>query len=67
MLTKHTEKKLDGIYTTMLQAIMNKSWKKHPMKKQLHNSTKTYLPSQKPSKKDEQDMWDSAGEARTNS
>ena len=27
----------------------------------------TYLPSQKPSKLDEQDMWDTTGEARMNS
>ena len=30
MLTKHMEKKLDGNYTRMLQAILNKSWKQHP-------------------------------------
>ena len=29
-------KKLDGNYTRMLQAILNKSWKQHPMKKQLY-------------------------------
>ena len=36
MLTKHMEKKLDGNYTRMLQAILNKSWRKHPTKQQLY-------------------------------
>ena len=31
-LTKRPEKKLDGNYTRMLQAILNKSWRKHPTK-----------------------------------
>ena len=31
-LTKRMEKKLDGIYTRMLRAILNKSWKQHPTK-----------------------------------
>ena len=35
MLTKGMEKKLDGNYTRMLQAILNKSWKQHPTKQQL--------------------------------
>ena len=35
-LTKRTEKKLDGNYTTMLQAILNKSWRQHPTKQQLY-------------------------------
>ena len=30
------EKKLDGNYTRMLQAILNKSWKQHPTKPQLY-------------------------------
>ena len=29
-LTKRREKKLDGNYTTMLRAILNKSWRQHP-------------------------------------
>ena len=29
-LTKRLEKKLDGNYTRMLQAILNKSWRQHP-------------------------------------
>ena len=35
-LTKRMEKKLDGIYTRMLRAILNKSWMKHPTKQQLY-------------------------------
>ena len=35
-LTKCTEKKLDGIYTRMLQAILNMSWKQNPTKQQLY-------------------------------
>ena len=40
MLTKRMEKKLDGNYTRMLQAILNKSWRQHPTKQQLYS----YLP-----------------------
>ena len=36
MLTKWMEKKLDGNYTRMLQAILNKSWQQHPTKHQLY-------------------------------
>ena len=32
MLTKHMEKNLDGNYTRMLQAVLNKSWRQHPTK-----------------------------------
>ena len=35
-LTKHMEKKLDGNYTRMLQAILNKSWRQHHTKQQLY-------------------------------
>ena len=35
-LTKRLEKKLDGNYTTMLRAILNKSWRQHPTKQQLY-------------------------------
>ena len=35
-LTKRMEKKLDGNYTRMLRAIINKSWKQYPTKKQLY-------------------------------
>ena len=36
MLTKRLEKKLDGNYTRLLQAILNKSWRQHPTKHQLY-------------------------------
>ena len=36
MLTKQLEKKLDGNYTRILQAILNKSWRQHPTKHQLY-------------------------------
>ena len=35
-LTKWMEKKLDGNYTRMLRAILNKSWRQHPTKHQLY-------------------------------
>ena len=35
-LTKRLEKKLDGNYTRMLRAILNKSWRQHPTKPQLY-------------------------------
>ena len=35
-LTKRLEKKLDGNYTRMLQAILNRSWRQHPRKQQLY-------------------------------
>ena len=35
-LTKSMEKKVDGNYTRMLQAIMNKLWVQHPTKQQLY-------------------------------
>ena len=35
-LTKRLEKKLDGNYTRMLRAIMNKSWRQHPTRHQLY-------------------------------
>ena len=34
--TKRLKKKLDGNYTKMLRAILNKSWRQHPTKHQLH-------------------------------
>ena len=39
-LTKCMEKKLDGYYTRILRAILNKSWRQHPTKQQLYG----YLP-----------------------
>ena len=41
MLTKHMEKKLHSNYTRMLQAVLNKSWRQHPTKRQLYG----HLPS----------------------
>ena len=35
-LAKRMEKKLDGNYTRMLRAILNKSWRQHPTKPQLY-------------------------------
>ena len=36
-LTKWPERKLDGNYTTMLRAILNKSWWQHPTRHQLYD------------------------------
>ena len=36
MLTKRMKKKLDGNYTRMLWAVLNKSWRQHPTKQQLY-------------------------------
>ena len=64
-LTKRLEKKLDGNYTRMLRAILNKSWRQHPTKHQLLQPT--CLPSWKLYKLDKPDMQDIAGEAGTSS
>ena len=40
-LTKRLEKKLDGNYTRILRAILNKSWRQHPTRHQLYG----HLPS----------------------
>ena len=60
-LTKRLEKKLDGNYTRMLRAILNKSWQQDT------NCTATYPLSRKLSKLDEPGMQDTAGEAEMNS
>ena len=62
MLTKHMEKKLDGNYTRMLQAVLNKSWRQHPTKQQLYN----YLPPILKTIQDRQTRY-TAREVRTNS
>ena len=36
-LTKQLEKKLDGNYTRMLRAILNRSWRQHPTSHQLYS------------------------------
>ena len=61
---KRLEKKLDGNYTRILRAILNKSWRQTP---QSTNYTDTYLPPRKLSMLDEPDMQDTAGEAGTGS
>ena len=35
-LTKRLEKKLDSNYTSMLRAILNRSWQQHPTRRQLY-------------------------------
>ena len=57
-LTKQLEKKLNGNYTRMLRAILNKSWRQTP---QGTNYTATRLPSRKLSKLDEPDMLEKQG------
>ena len=37
-LTKRLEKKIDGNYTKMLRAMLNKSWRQHPTKHQLYGN-----------------------------
>ena len=60
---KKKKKKLDGNCTKMLPVILNKSWKQYLTKQQLYGHLP---PSQTPSKLDEQEMWDTTGEAKTN-
>ena len=36
-LTKRLKKKLDGNYTRMLRAILNKSWRQHPTRHQIYS------------------------------
>ena len=62
--TKWLKKKLDGNYTRMLRAILNKSWRQPP---QGTKYTANCLPSRKLYKLDEPDTQDTVGEARTNS
>ena len=63
-LTKRLEKKLDGNYTRMLRAVLNKSGRQHPTRHQLYGHL---APSRKLYKLDEPDTRDTAGEARTSS
>ena len=63
-LTKRPEKNLDGNYTRMLRAILNKSWCNTP---QDTNSTATCLLSRKLFELDKPDMQDTTGEAGMNS
>ena len=59
-LTKRLEKKVDGNYTRMLHAILNKSWRQHPTRHQLYGHLTL---SRKRFKLDEPDMQDTAEEA----
>ena len=61
-LTKRLERKLDGNYTRMLRAVLNRSWRQHPTRHQLYGHLP---PSWKLYKLDEPDTRDTAGEART--
>ena len=63
--TKRLEKKLDGNYTRMLRAILNKSWRQHPTRHQLYGHLLSI--TKKLSKLDEPDMQNTAGEAGTSS
>ena len=63
-LTKRMEKNLDGNYTRMLRAILNKLVAAPP---QSSSCTATYRPPRKLYKLDEPDMQDTAGEVGTNS
>ena len=63
-LTKRLEKKINGNYTRILWAILNKSCGNTP---QSTNYMATCLPSRKLSKLDKPDMQDTTGEAATNS
>ena len=56
-LMKCSEKKLDGNYTSILRAVLNKSSKQHHIKQQLYD----HLPPIS------QDMLSTAGEIKTNS
>ena len=62
-LTKRLERKLDGNYTRMLRAVLNKSWRQHPTRHQLYG----HLPPITKTIQDEPDTRDTAGEARTSS
>ena len=63
-LIKQLEKKLDGNYTRMLRAILNKPWQKHPTRHQLYSQLP---PITKTIQLDEPDTQDTAGEAGTSS
>ena len=63
-LIKRFEKKLNGDYTRMQSTVRTNPVSSSP---QNSSCTATYLPFHKQSKKDEQDMSGTAGEAETNS
>ena len=58
-LTKRMEKKLDGNYTRMLGAILNKSWWQHPTRHQLYGPLPPITKTIKLDKPDTQDIaWE---------
>ena len=59
-LTKCMEKMLDGNYTKISRAILNKSWRRHSTKQQLYSHLPPITKTIKP------DMQDTAGELGTN-
>ena len=65
-LTKRLERKLDGNYTRMLRAVLNKSWRQHPTRLQLYGHlppiTKTIQV-----RRTKPDTRDTAGEEGTSS
>ena len=63
-LTKRMEKKLDGNYTRMLRAILNKSWGQYPHKASAVRPLTTHHENYQSI--DEADTRDTAGEVRTN-
>ena len=63
-LRKCVEKKLDGNYTRMLRAILNKSWRQRPTKQNMYGHL---LPITNTTEVDEPDIQDTAGEEGTNS
>ena len=64
-LTERKEKKIDGNYTRMLPAILNKSWRQHPTKHQLYGHLPPIIKTIK--LLNEPGMRETAGEVRTNS
>ena len=61
---KTAGEKLDGNYTRMLRAILNKSWQQHPTRHQLYGHLP---PITKSIQVRQPDMQDIAGEAEMNS
>ena len=60
-LTKRLEKKLDGNYTRMVRAVLNKSWRQHPTRHQLYG----HLPPITKTIKFRRTIQDTAGDPRT--
>ena len=60
-LTKCLKKKIDWNKTMMLQTVLNKSWKQHPIKPQLHSHLPPILQT---IKKEKQDMLGITGQSK---